>query len=277
LKQRWIGLPPTGSIAFDDTGPWAFPVGTVLVKHFELPLVAGDPASARRLETRVLVNMVMGWSASTYRWNDAQDDALLLTGAETATLVVRDPGAPGGERTQIWEFPAPSDCFRCHTDAAGTVLGVHTRQLNREFAYPAATDNQLRAWNHVGLFDVDLAPPASYPAFAVPSDAGAPVDARARAYLHANCAQCHRPGGPAPGGIDLRAGTSEAQMALLDVPPTEGDLGLEDARRVAPGAPSSSVLWERMRRTDGTRMPPLGSRVADPAGVGLIETWIRTR
>ena len=30
---------------------------------------------------------------------------------------------------------------------------------------------------------------------------------RARSYLHANCAGCHRPGGPGRGDIDLRAET----------------------------------------------------------------------
>jgi hypothetical protein len=33
-----------GSIDFDATEPWAFPVGTVLVKHFEIRLDEADPA-----------------------------------------------------------------------------------------------------------------------------------------------------------------------------------------------------------------------------------------
>ena len=36
------------------------------------------------------------------------------------------------------------------------MLGIRTLQLNRDFDYDAMTDNQLRAWNHIGLFDRDI-------------------------------------------------------------------------------------------------------------------------
>ena len=56
--------------------------------------------------------------------------------------------------------------------------------------------------------------------------------------------------------------------------PTNGGLGIEDARVIAPGAPERSVLLHRIR-TDGVhRMPPVGSQVVDAAGAAVVEAWI---
>ena len=42
--------------------------------------------------------------------------------------------------------------------------------------------------------------------FALPEDESAAIDARARAYLHANCSHCHRPGGGGgPSGLSFVA------------------------------------------------------------------------
>jgi uncharacterized repeat protein (TIGR03806 family) len=268
-KRRWIALAGVQTIGFAAVGAWTFPAGTVLVKHFEIDT---GPASVKRLETRVLVRHAAGWQGYTYRWRDDGSDADLLAGTQTATFTV-DDGA-GGEEERTWFFPGRTDCLRCHTEAAGWVLGVRTAQLNRDFAYPEMTDNQLRAWNHIRLFGRDIGAAGQYPALADPLDAAAPIEARARSYLDANCAMCHLPSGPAPGGIDLRAATPLAQTGTLDVVPSDGDLGLEDARRIAAGAKESSVLWERMRRLDATRMPPLASRAVDEDAVEIIGQWV---
>ncbi|MHC5012133.1 MAG: PQQ-dependent sugar dehydrogenase [Planctomycetota bacterium] len=276
LKRRWIGVPGQEVITFTSTGAWSFPVGTVIVKHFEILLTAGDPSSARRLETRALVHEEAGWRGYAYRWNPGQTDADLLTEATSVveTLTIQDPAAPGGVRQQDYEYPSRAQCLQCHTAAAGRVLGVRTQQLNRAFDYPAATDNQLRSWNHIGLFHTDIGDANAYSAMADPADPGLPVALRARSYLSSNCASCHRPGGTAPGGMDLRHETPDAAMNAIDVRPSEGDLGLPDAWRIRSGVKESSVLWERMRRTDGSRMPPLASHVPHDEAIDLIGTWI---
>jgi len=64
-KARWISVPndathPAARIRFAPTGEWAFPNGTVFVKHFELATNEMQPGLRRRLETRLLVREAGG-------------------------------------------------------------------------------------------------------------------------------------------------------------------------------------------------------------------------
>ena len=62
-----------------------------------------------------------------------------------------------GVRTQTWYYPSQQDCLTCHTANAGYVLGVKTRQLNRDLTYPdGVTDNELCRWMHLDLFDTNF-------------------------------------------------------------------------------------------------------------------------
>jgi uncharacterized repeat protein (TIGR03806 family) len=261
-KRRWIALPPGGKIAFRAADPWTFPVGTALVKHFELGLASGG---TKRLETRVFFRHVEGWAGYTYRWNDEQSDAELLAGAVEERLSVPDT-AGAGSRRQTWHYPSRAECLTCHSTSVGGVLGVNTAQLNR--------DGQLERWSRRGMFEQPLGDVAQYDALADPADRGQDPARRARSYLAANCAFCHNPSGPTPVSIDLRFTTPLAAMQLADVPPASGDFGVADARRVAPGAREKSMLWHRMKILGAGRMPPLGSSVVDPLGTETIGEWI---
>ncbi len=272
VKRRWVGIPDGGRIGFDATGAWSVPIGTVVVKHFEIALTEGDPNSQRRLETRLLVHRNDGWQGFTYRWNGAETEADLLTGRETETITVALAG--GGSEDQLYEYPSRTDCLGCHTEAAGFVLGLRTRQLNREFPYPAATDNQLRSWNNINLFTTDIGSADAYELYPALDDNSVAVAERARAYLDVNCAQCHQPGGPAPTSLDLRFDTAVADMDVLDVMPSAGDLGVSDARIVAAGDRNRSVLWLRMATLDSNRMPTIGSHKVDDTALDVIGDWI---
>ncbi|MCC7137047.1 MAG: PQQ-dependent sugar dehydrogenase [Planctomycetes bacterium] len=277
LKDRFVTLPGTSRIGFSQDGAWSFPTQTVLVKTFRLPLVVGDPSSAVPVETRVLVLSASGWEGYSYRWRADGTDADLLAGADTRSFDVADASAPGGQRVQTWAFPSRTDCLRCHTAAAGRVLGLTTRQLNRTFDFGplgGRVGNQLDTWSDVGLFDVALPASAALPAHPRPDDLGAPVAARARAWLDANCAGCHRPGGGTPSTMDLRSTVSVASMGVVGVAPQQGGLGLPDPRIVTSGARAASVLWLRVGALDGNRMPPLGSSVVDADGQDLVGDWI---
>lgn len=273
-KRRWMGIPGQSEIVFRPTQPWTFPRGTVFVKHFEIETTPGDSSSLRRLETRVLLHGSEGWAGYTYRWLPDGSDAVLLSERETETIDIDDPLAPGGVRQQTWTYPSRTDCMRCHTTAAGIVLGVRTGQVHRDFAFPEAVDDQLRTWNHIGLFTTNLGSTEAYERWPDPADEAVGTAERARSYLAANCAQCHLPGGPAPGTLDLRLHTAAAAMGAIDVRPSQGDLGLPDAWIVRSGDHAASVLWERLQRLDNHRMPPLGSSVVDELGSDVVGDWI---
>ncbi len=270
-KRRWLALPGFADIDFPATEAGGFPVGTVLAKHFEIDTA---PGVTRRLETRVLLRSVAGWEGYTYKWNPAGTDADLLAGSQTEVLTILDPSAPGGQYDLTWYYPSSADCLVCHTLAAGRVLGVRTRQLNASFPYPTVVDNQLRSWNHIGLFQWDIGPASAYGALPRLQDAASPVASRARAYLDANCAYCHRLGGPTPVSVDLRYGIPLAQMNAILVPPSAGDLGLLNPFIVAPGSKETSVLWERMRLLNSNRMPPLGTSLVHDEAVDVVGQWI---
>ncbi|MCC6848891.1 MAG: PQQ-dependent sugar dehydrogenase [Deltaproteobacteria bacterium] len=273
-KRRFLALPENGTIGYTATGGWSLPVGTILVKEFDLELERGNPASRRALETRFLVRRAGGWEGYTYQWNDAQTEAYLLDSATTATFQVTDPAQPGSPIAHTHSFPSRGDCVRCHNSPAGAI-GLQTAQMNRVHDYGGVSDNQLRAFEFAGLFGGCLpARPASLPRLADPSDATASLDARARSYLHANCGHCHRPQGGAPVQINLLAETALASTFICGALPQAGDLGVPGARIVSPGHPEQSVLWLRAALRGQQQMPPLATLIEDAEGSALLADWI---
>jgi len=256
-KERWIGLPNGQNIAVDGDGDWTPPSGTVLVKHFRI--------GNQLVETRLFMRHPDGvWAGYTYQWNQAQTEANRVSGGGTANV--------GG---QTWIFPSEAQCLQCHTQAAGSALGLETAQQNRDHTYPQTgrTANQITTLNAVNVLSPPVA--ANPPAYADPSNTGQSLTARARSYLHTNCANCHRAGGPTGVNLDLRHDIALSQTGACDVAPSRGDLGIANARIIAPGDDTRSVLLARMNlRNDANMMPPIASNLVDTAGVQLIGSWI---
>jgi uncharacterized repeat protein (TIGR03806 family) len=262
-KRRWFALPEGKRITLREDGDFDFPAGSVLVKEFTL--------GAKKLETRFFVRQDVSerWAGYTYVWNDAQTDAELL-GPDGRKVDV------GG---QTWSFPSRADCNECHTGVAGTSLGLELAQLNHSFTYPSTgrVANQLATLEKVGLFASAL--PAELPSLASLGDTAASVEARARAYLHVNCSNCHRPDGPTFTPLDVRWSTPPRGMGICDQFPTIDSLQdfiATDPRLLAPGDPTRSVLYWRMQTEEANvRMPPLGRSLRHPEAVSLIADWIR--
>ena len=269
-KRRWLVLPGVATIGLSATGSWAMPPGTILIKEFDLETEAGDPNTARPIETRFLSLGPDGGKGYSYRWNEAGTDAELLADGVTVDVPISARGD-----TLPWYFPSRSDCGGCHNAAAGGSLGLTTAQLNRRHDYGAVVDDQLRAMEHIGLFGGPLPErPEALPRQLAPDDEAAPLEARVRSYLAANCAHCHRPGGPSAAALDLRLETPLAATGTVDVAPTRGDLGVGGAAIVAPGDPERSILYLRMARRGPNQMPPLATSAVDEVALDVVRRWI---
>jgi uncharacterized repeat protein (TIGR03806 family) len=276
LKTRWMAVPTNTFVHFAANGEWSFPNGTVFVKNFELPVDDTNPNVLRRLETRLLVRdtnaAVYG---ITYKWRTNYTDADLVTNALTEDILI---ATATGTRTQQWFYPGPLDCLQCHTPVASYVLGVKTRQLNGPYNYPATglTDNQLRAWNHIGLFDspVDDSSISNYDRLVSVTNTSAPITDRIRSYLDSNCAQCHRPGG-VPAFWDGRFDTPLPSQNIINGP-VANDLGVSGAREVLPLDPSRSIMYLRVNSLGSFKMPPLARNRIDTNAVTVLAQWINS-
>jgi len=273
-KYRWISVPWGKKITFAAEGPWTFPKGTVLVKHFDLVVDhRANPPRRQRIETRLLVCDAQGGIyGASYRWRTDQADAELVRQVLREDLPIH---TAQGQQTQTWLYPDSRQCLICHTPVSGIVLGVQARQLNRPVSYPSGiTDQQLRAWNGLRLLKpaLDESAIGKHPQLVDPADAKQPLEQRVRSYLDANCSSCHLPG-VTVAKFDARFQTPLARQGLIGGR-VVNDMGIKDAAVVVAGRPQQSVLLQRLQATDPTKMPPLGREVVDPAAVELMAQWI---
>ena len=251
-KRRWFAIPDGTQIEVREDGQFDLPIGSVTVKEF---VVGGEP-----VETRLSVRHEDGyWAGYTYLWSG--EDAYL---ADARATVTGGGGIP-------WEVPSRPECLKCHTNAWGGLLGMSVAQLDTLQVYPnGAIDNQLDVLRNIGMLVPSEDAEGPFPALA---DTTVPVAQRARTYLHVNCAFCHFPGGTGGGDLDLRVDTSLSESGLC-AEPSQGDLGLPNARIVAPGAPERSVLIQRLQIRGEGQMPPLASNVVDEVGVSVMREWV---
>jgi uncharacterized repeat protein (TIGR03806 family) len=274
VADRFVAIPHELSIQ-SERATWSFPKDSVLAKTLSLDMREGDAASRRRVETQILHYDGIDWLPYTYEWNDDQTDATLVVAAGSErTFEIGDPEAPGGKRKQAWRFAGRAECQRCHNNWSGPALAFNTPQLNRDHNYGGVVASQLETFAHIRLIDKPV-PAANRPRLADPRDPSADLDLRARAYLQANCAHCHR----------MHAGGSVLAQMPYDVPlektnmvavrPTQGTFGIHAAQVIAPGDPFRSVLLYRMAKLGAGRMPHIGSTELDRTGIDLIDNWLR--
>jgi uncharacterized repeat protein (TIGR03806 family) len=248
-KQRYLALPDGRKASFNAAGHLDLPVGSVTVKHFEL---AGRP-----VETRLYMKeSLTSWRGYSYEWRDDGLDAVLL-----------DAGKEKEIGSQTWVFPSPRQCESCHSQVAEITLGLSYKQL--------AKKDQIAFLEKAGVLD-KVSPPQS-PMLVDYADPNEPIDARARSYLHGNCAYCHQPMGSGIGGFDLRIANTFKDLGICNKTPLLEVFPVIDGKIYKPGVPSESILLLRMKDSGDFHMPPQVSRKVDEDGVSLIEKWVLLR
>ena len=143
-------------------------------------------------------------------------------------------------------------------------LGVNTPQMNTSRDHEGQRLNQLRVlqgWaSWAGVPD-----PEKEPSLASIHDETADLDRRVRSYLHVNCAHCHQFNAGGAANIVLGFDLPLDQTRTVDVRPIQGTFNIDNARIIAPGDPARSVLYYRISKLGGGRMPRVGSNQVDVA------------
>jgi len=270
-KSRWFLTATNTKIGFSPESAWSFPSGMAWVKHFDLELTNGVASSARRLETRILVKNSNGMYGVTYRWGNSLTNATLVAeGGLDEPFTINDGGTL---RTQVWHYPSRGECLVCHTPVGGWALGFNTPQMNRDFDYGAGPTNQIAAMSAAGYFTSAVSNVHSLRAMATATNEAASREWRVRAYLSANCAQCHQPGGASLGFWNANITNFTANAGLIDGALNNSG-GNPDARVIAPGSLSNSMLLTRISTRGPLQMPPLASSVLDTQAIALVSAWI---
>jgi uncharacterized repeat protein (TIGR03806 family) len=280
--ERVMAIPGTGKIGLSDQGVWQFPEGSVLARTISLELEPGKVQTRRRVETQVLHLESGAWRPYSYLWNDAQDDADLVA-AQGATRTFTD-GKPGSRREQTYRAAARSECSLCHNPwvekrttvygiQSASPLGLSTAQLNKPAAHSEAKANQLRLLHEAGLlaWTPDV---AKLPSLVDPYDESADLDRRARSYLQTNCAHCHQFNAGGTANIALGFEVPLPATQTVGIRPIQGTFGIAGASIIAPGDPARSVLFYRISKLGGGRMPRVGSSQVDERAVRMIHDWI---
>jgi len=289
-KLRTIWMPPGTAARYDASESFEFPVGTIISKTFFYPenkagvvqtsfdWPSGDgtlnTAELKLMETRLLVRQEDGWDALPYVWRG--DDAYLKIAGDLEMLDIVLPEGNTGRFAYI--VPTRNQCASCHATnhSSGELkpIGPKARHLNR--AYQHSDGNQLQNWQAAGRLEglPELATVAANARF---DDPDADVEAKARAYLDANCGHCHNARGAADtSGLLLDAGIQSTRQLGLCKPPIAAGGGTGGRPfSIVPGRPDESILIYRLQTTDpGTMMPELGRSLSHSEGVDLLESWI---
>ncbi|MGI9471186.1 MAG: PQQ-dependent sugar dehydrogenase [Rubripirellula sp.] len=235
---------------------WNYPEGTVFAKTLS--------RGSRKIETQLLHFDGINWHPYAYLWNAEQTDASLVEGAGTTTLI-EYADADGVMQSQEWHVQNRAQCRACHSRQNGGSVGFSFENLDEsqihELVEWSILDRQApKQWNLNRMVD--------------PLDEDAPVADRARSFLAANCAHCHRRGGGGTVPTDLAYSTPVKEMNAIGVAPTQGDFGIVNASVIVPGDPSRSTLYYRMMTSGSGHMPKLGRGDNHALGLKLVHDWI---
>jgi hypothetical protein len=283
VKQRYAYMPPGGKINTSDMQYWQYPAGFKLWKDFS--------RDGKLIETRLLQKLSDGitdWYMVAFKWKDDYSDAEAVPmGAMNAMGTMHD-------------IPSKEDCKGCHASMKDHALGFTAVQLSH--ALPDSLN--LTQIDQMGW----LSTPAKAGGYPLP---GNDTEKAALGYLHANCGMCHNYKSQVyktKVALDLwtypdKIATVAEMPAYLSTvcdqwpgadkftPITACEAGhatgapmdaaeISKPKRIVPKNPTESSLHDLMGlRATGMvgmmkQMPPLGSEIPDPTGLGVVDAWI---
>ena len=195
-------------------------------------------------------------TGSTTTWNDDQSKPSFRTAG------VGHRTKPANRRAEIETalgLHSNAECMTCHMARSGRPGFPSTVHRHQDVHQRSATESTGRRIKMGLLKEAEKAHWLK----------NERLQKQARAYLHANCAHCHRRG--ADGPFELRADMPLDRMQLFDVKPNQGtcmSIRTRHQRRPATVRPPLSHGLHR-----GGHMPKLGARTVDP-GLKLTCDWI---
>jgi hypothetical protein len=257
VAERYLSVPEGTALRTAPDGKLVLPRGSIAMRTVSMP--GGANGQRRLLETQlVLARPDDAWDLYTYVWNEAQTDATLAQAATTIAL-------PGG-RTHVVADRA--GCVSCHSGKLAPTIGLEAAQLDRnDVDYGGGRlGNPLATLEKLKLLDAPVAKDVYGPLPRL--DGWEPASRRARAYLHANCAFCHRGG---EGALDLRFGVPVSAMHACRVP---GSAKAQGRSILVPRAPDESELVRVMSSTGPERMPPVGAALPNEEANRVVASWI---
>lgn len=259
--QRFVAIPGDGQVSYHKRNnlargvlrdAFAFPADTVIARTISVP------KPPRHIETQILHFNGEGWLPYNYVWNEEQTEAHLSDGQGADIEFSFDDG--GGELVKRpWRLHSSTECMTCHMARPGYVLGLHHQYSD--------VGSQHADWVASGLLEKK-----PKPLHWLKQEGN--LQRQARAYLHINCAHCHRRGGGGTAPFELRADQQLERNRLFETAPNQGAFGMYDPKIIVPGDAGRSLLLYRMASTGGAHMPKLGPRSVDWQGLQLVRAWI---
>lgn len=252
--RHFMAIPNDAIITTKENGDWDMPVGSVLIKHLDIP----TETNMVPFETSVLFKQLNGnWKAVNYAWNPQGTEAILVTSnsadMDVATFI------NGATENVSRKHRNGAACANCHAGQGTTPpLDIETSQLNHEFNYQGFDDNQIDVFSAIGLLDFSSGQVDDR--FVDPSDETADLHDRALTYLDTNCSGCHF-GGAQGSGMDLRFTTPLAARNIMN-----------KSGRLIPFEHTESAIYNR-QTTDTLRMPA-ESTFTNPLAETLFSAWI---
>jgi len=285
-KYRFVFVPEDNTASYDADEVFDFPIGTVIVKTFTVPVDTSEREIAKEeiIETRLIIHRTNGWITLPYIWNESKTEATLSGLGKTFETSISHNSA---DLDFTYGIPTSQQCVQCHQISTPEYegmfpIGPKARYLNMDYDYGSGPENQIQKWVAEGLLsgvpnagEIDVIPEFSDTLDLETLDTNS-LDTMARAWLDINCAHCHREEGGNAGNTNFNSlWDYSGAFRTCNSPISYGGEGLSWI--ISPGKADESILIQRMKAVpdgNGDQMPPLGRDLQHSEGVALIKAWI---